>query len=520
MQAECQRAPFVRDSISFPAKHMQPGPVARGRMGNFLPIASRSRGKPVPAYFCLECAREGEILSGADRRSCMNTRASTPFKILVVDDEKEMCISLSRIFTAKGYDAHYETDPSGVPDRLAEREYDLLLVDIKMPRLGGIELLRRIKARRPRLPIIMITGYASFDNAVLAMKFGANNVYPKPIDTDTLLREVETLAGAASGGASGSPSPAAPDAAPELTFQSEAMRQVMASADRAAGTDVPVLITGETGTGKELIADYLHQRSARAAKEITKLNCAAIPDALLESELFGYEKGAFTGAVTAVRGKFEVSDKGSLFLDEIGDMSLSSQSKMLRVLQEGSFNRLGAARPIHADVRVISATNRDIADLITQGTFREDLYYRLSVITIEMPPLRRRREDIAPLAQYFVSLFNRKHGRTIQSISPPVMEVFFSHDWPGNVRELRNCVERAVIYSDGPSILREHLPGQYVHSYAHGSYASLEEKASEMTKTVILEALFKTDGSRQKAAELLKINRKTLYNNMKKLGLK
>jgi DNA-binding NtrC family response regulator len=439
-------------------------------------------------------------------------RSARAFRILIVDDEKEMCISLADIFRAKGYTAHYECVASSVLDDLQAREYDLLLLDIKMPRLGGIELLRRIKARRSRLPIIMITAYASFENALLAMKYGAQNVYPKPIDTDRLLVEIDTLAR--------SSNPAVPDSRPELYFQSDAMRRVMESANKAAGTDVPVLITGETGTGKELIAEHLHRGSARAGSAITTLNCAAIPDSLLESELFGYEKGAFTGAEGTVKGKFETSDKGSLFLDEIGDMSLQSQSKILRALQEGSFSRLGAAKSIRADVRIISATNRDVAELIRQGSFREDLYYRLSVITIEIPPLRTRKEDIPFLAGKFVALFNRKYGKSMQSIAPEVMEIFLSHDWPGNVRELKNCIERAVIYSDTDSLLARHLPSQYSHAYKHGGYSSLGQKATEMTKAIILEALFKTEGSRQKAAELLQINRKTLYNNMKKLGLK
>jgi two-component system, NtrC family, response regulator AtoC len=434
------------------------------------------------------------------------------FNILIVDDEKEMCISLARIFRAKGYDAHYEVDAACVLDRLMERDYGLLLLDIKMPKISGMELLRRIKARRSGLPIIMITGYASFENALFAMKYGAQNVYPKPINTDKLLIEIGTLAGNSRN--------CAPDAPPELFFQSGIMHTVMESVNKAGSTDAPVLICGETGTGKELIADYLHRRSPRAQKEITKLNCAAIPDLLLESELFGYEKGAFTGAASMVRGKFEVSDKGSLFFDEVGDMSMQSQSKMLRVLQEGSFSRLGSPRSLKCDVRIISATNRNIPDSIKRGLFREDLYYRLSVVTIEVPPLRNRREDIPYLSEKFVSLFNRKYLKLIRSISPEVMEFFLFHDWPGNIRELKNCIERAVIYSDGDAIMPQHLPSQYGQTYNPGSCSSLVDKTSEMTKQIILEALFKTEGNRQKAAELLKINRKTLYNNMKRLGLR
>jgi DNA-binding NtrC family response regulator len=439
------------------------------------------------------------------------------FRILVVDDEREMCISLSRILTAKGYEAHYETDPSRVLPHLETQCVDLLLLDIKMPRIGGIDLLRMIKTHKIDVPVIMITAYASFDNALLAMKFGAQNVYPKPIDTDRLLEEIGKFAiGASAGGASAGSAVRAP----ELDYRSDAMKRVIESAEKAAASDVPVLITGETGTGKELVADFLHQRSPRTHKAFTKLNCAAIPDSLLESELFGHEKGAFTGAEGVVRGKFEASDAGSIFLDEIGDMSVASQAKILRVLQEGAFTRLGGTKPVTVDVRVISATNRDITRLIRAGAFREDLYYRLSVVTIDVPPLRNRVEDIPHLTRIFIDVFNRKYGKRIRSISSDVTQIFLSHGWPGNVRELRNCLERAVIYCDGDTLGIGDLPGQYGHGWQACDPSSFAEKSSQMTKAIILEALSRTEGSKQKAAELLRIDRKTLYNNMKKLGLR
>ncbi len=438
--------------------------------------------------------------------------ARVPFRILIVDDEKEMCVSLARIFAAKGYAADYETDPSRLLPLLRSHSYDLLLLDIKMPRLSGIDLLRTIKTHEIDVPIIMITAHASFENALLAMKFGAQNVYPKPINIDLLLDEIGKHAASTPG--------VAPDGAPELAYQSDAMKKVIESVKKAASSEVPVLITGETGTGKELVADYLHSRSRRAGHVHTKLNCAAIPESLLESELFGYEKGAFTGAGSAARGIFEASNGGSLFLDEIGDMSLGSQAKILRVLQEGAFSRVGGTKSVRVDVRIISATNRDIAQAVQNGTFREDLYYRLSVITIEIPPLRNRKEDIPFLSRRFISGFNQKYAKNISSISPEVMEVFLGHDWPGNVRELKNCIERAVIYCETESIQLDSLPRQYAHARAHSGVTSLADKTDQMTKEIILGALFKTDGSKQKAAELLHIDRKTLYNNMKKLGLR
>jgi two-component system, NtrC family, response regulator AtoC len=435
-----------------------------------------------------------------------------PFRILVVDDEKEMCISLSRIFDAKGYRADYETDPSRILPRLQSNAYDLLLLDIKMPRLNGIDLLHIIRAHAIDVPIIMITGHASFENALLAMKFGAQNVYRKPIDIDLLLDEI--------GKHAMSVKLPTPEGSPELFYQSDAMQKVIESVKKAASSDVPVLITGETGTGKELVADFLHRNSKRAARVHLKLNCAAIPETLLESELFGYEKGAFTGAGSTSQGIFEASNGGSLFLDEIGDMSLNSQAKILRVLQEGAFSRVGGTRPVQVDVRIISATNRDIAPAVQKGMFREDLYYRLSVITIEIPPLRNRKEDIPFLSQKFISTFNAKYAKTISSVSPDVMEVFLGHNWPGNVRELKNCVERAVIYCETSSLQLDSLPSQYRHASPHGAVSSFAERTNEMTKEIILGALHQSEGSRQKAAELLRIDRKTLYNNMKKLGLR
>jgi len=450
---------------------------------------------------------------GKDHFACARPPAGggCQFRILVVDDEKEMCDSLCRILQVKGYGADYSTDPLRVLPLLEDREYDLLLLDIRMPKKGGINLLRDLKARMPDVPVIMITAYTSFENALLAMKYGARNVYPKPIDIDLLLAEVGRLAARCRSPVS--------DTTPELHFTSDTMRRVVESARKAAASEVPVLIVGETGTGKELLADFLHRGSSRAARAITRLNCAAIPDSLLESELFGYERGAFTGAEATSRGKFEISDGSSLFLDEIADMSLGSQAKILRVLQEGTFNRVGGTRPLQIDVRIISATNRDIPQLMRSGGFREDLYYRLSVITIVIPPLRDRKEDIPHLSHTFVSEFNVKYGKSIAGISPEVMDFFLQHNWPGNVRELKNCIERAVIYCDSLSICLESLPSQYECAYGAMPHSSLAEQTSRATKEVILGALFRTDGNRQKAAELLQIDRKTLYNNMKKLGL-
>jgi DNA-binding NtrC family response regulator len=434
------------------------------------------------------------------------------FSVLLVDDEEEMCISLSRILKANQIACSYLTEPSAVLPAIRSGNYELAILDIKMPGLNGIELLRKIKALDPHLPIIMITGYASFENALLAMQFGAQNIYPKPLDTDKLLDEIRHHAKRTSGKMK---TPAV-----IIHYASAVMDEFITKLEKVANTDVPVLITGETGTGKELAANYLHARSSRSAHEFVKLNCAAIPDTLIESELFGSEKGAFTGATNLIRGKFEIADKSSIFLDEIGDMSLQAQAKILRILQEKVFIRLGGAKPVKIDTRIIAATNKDLLSLIKQGSFREDLYYRLSVVTIEIPPLRKRKEDILHLSEIFVAMFNEMYQRKIKSLSPEVADIFLRHDWPGNIRELRNCIERMVIFCDDEILKAKHLPAQYMRACELPSCDSFQERSNEMTREIILDALYKTNGSKQKAAELLKISRKTLYNNMRKLGMK
>lgn len=428
--------------------------------------------------------------------------------ILIIDDEEEMCLSLSEIVTSRGYHVLYTTKSNEVPELLLKHTIDMIISDVRMPDLGGIGLLKTIRDRHSNIPIIMISGYASTTDVVTAMKYGALNFYEKPLDISSLLEEIDEYLKV----------PDTTSADMYFTSNSKTMQDIFHIISTAAPTEAPVIITGESGTGKEKVASAIHYMSKRADNSYVKLNCAAIPDNLLESELFGYKKGAFTDAKNDKTGKFELADKGSIFFDEIGDMSLNTQAKLLRVLQEKEFEMLGGNRLIKADVRIVTATNKDLQKLIQEGKFREDLYYRLSVINIYLPPLRERMEDIDLLSNYFLKEYNSVYNKNILSISRDVLDIFHNHTWPGNIRELKNVMERSVIFCNSTTIQRENLPFQYreKNSMIHNAPDIIYENLS---KQMILEALEKSGGIKQKAAEMLNIHRKTLYNRMKKYGI-
>jgi len=435
------------------------------------------------------------------------------FSILVVDDEKEMCISLSEILSSNGYRALYTVDPSQVPMLLSGDSIDLIIMDVRMPKISGIDLLKSIKEKNNRIPIIMISGYTSVENAVLAMKYGALNFYMKPIDTAELLREIGRVAKVHRSEAE--------NLDRTIVSRGSEMARIQKEISKVAPTDAPVLLTGESGTGKELAACALHDQSDRKDGPFIKVNCASLPETLLESELFGHERGSFTDAVEQRLGKFEIANGGSIFLDEIGDMNSKIQPKLLRVLQDGEIQRLGGSETISTDVRVISATNQDIDRLIRENRFREDLYYRLSVVSIHISPLRERREDIQVLTDHFLRMFNRIYNKGLKSLSPQAAEIFMHHHWPGNVRELRNCLERSCIFAaeHQERLEVELLPAQYRGLVTGEPGGGLAEYFDDLSREKILEALALSDGVKHKAAERLKIHRKTLYNKMKKLGL-
>jgi two-component system response regulator AtoC len=434
--------------------------------------------------------------------------------ILIVDDEEEMCISLKELLSDEGYDVSCASDPRKVTDLLKKVVFDLLIMDVKMPYIGGLDLLQVVKRDNNPTPVIMITGYPSVENAVRAMRYGALNFYTKPIKIRAFLKEIRQLFDS-----QGEVRISGTEDKTSIHTVNPLMKKLITNVKKVAPTDVPVIITGESGTGKEHVANMLHKYSDRNAGPFVKVNCAAIPDNLLESELFGHEKGAFTDAVSSREGKFELANGGTIFLDEIGDMSMSTQAKMLRVLEEKKFERLGSNKVYSTDTRVISATNRPLDGLMHEGGFREELYYRLSVVLIELIPLRERREDIILLADYFLSYFNGRYNKRIRAISEEVKGVFMSHEWPGNVRELKNCIQRAVIFCETDKIERCDLSSQYSRVVSGHPCRGFRELYESLSREMILGALKKNNGNRQKAADFLKIHRKTLYNRMKKLGI-
>ncbi len=432
-------------------------------------------------------------------------------EILIVDDDRAVCDSLSDLLVGKGYQVTVVTDPAEALPAIRTQSTALALVDLRMPKIGGIDLLQAIKSRCPDLPVVIITGLATVDTAVAAMKYGAADVFTKPIRSSALVSQIERIVAS-------SPEPVDASADAGIITEDPFMREALALLERAAPTEAPILIRGETGTGKELAAHMIHRSSGRRAGPFVAVNCAAMPDTLLESEMFGYERGAFTDARERKRGLLEVADGGTIFLDEIGEMSLSTQAKMLRVLQERSFTRLGGVETVRSDCRAVAATNRDIEASIRAGHFREELYWRLAVVEVRIPPLRQRPADVLPLAEHFLRWFERAYGRTDLSLSDEVRAVLQSHHWPGNVRELKNLVERAVIFCEGGAIRLAHLAPQYRGLDGH-SPAELSDRFAASARTIIAEALSRARGSKVEAARMLHIDRKTLYNRMKKLGM-
>ncbi len=434
------------------------------------------------------------------------------FNILVVDDEVEVCRSLCEILVSRGYRARYESESAKVMDRAECERVDLLIMDLRMPEIGGIDLLRRLRARWPGISVIMISGYATVENAVRAMKYGALNLYTKPVKIPLLIQEIEQVRKSME-----AKKPVEDDES--FVTVDPFIRSILDTVETAAATNATVLITGESGTGKELIANTLHAKSKRREKPFIKINCASIPETLMESELFGHEAGSYTDAREQKKGLFELASGGSLFLDEIGDMSLGMQAKMLRVLQDGKFMRVGGSKLLAADCRIIAATNRKLEEAIGEGTFREDLYYRLSVINIRLPPLRQRPNDIIPLAEHFLKHFAAAYDKSAAKLADDVQEILRNHSWPGNIRELKNFMERAVIFAPGDTVERATIPEQYRGMNPSGAPENLHDRIDGAARDIIREALSRTNGVKGDAARLLNIDRKTLYNRMKKSGL-
>ena len=441
-------------------------------------------------------------------------------RILIVDDEMTVRDSLSRWFRDDGYEVGTAEGANDALTRLAERPWDVALVDIRMRGTDGIELQRRMREIDPSLVAIMMTGYASVDTAVSALKNGAYDYILKPLDPDDVAHLVSNALAHRRASEENSrmrevisghavhPS--------HIVGQSAAMQKIYAAIETVGPTDATVLITGESGTGKELVAKAIHAASSRRFHPLVAIHCGALTETLLESELFGHEKGAFTGAQYRKKGKFELADGGTAFLDEIGDISLRTQTDLLRVLQEREITRVGGHQPIKVDFRCIAATNKNLDQMIHDGSFRPDLYYRLNVFRIELPALRERREDIPLLADTFVRKFAQAMNKKVTAITPDAMSALQQYDWPGNVRELENAVERAMVVAHEPEL---RLNDFSIRGTTPAIPVECERKSLEdMEKIHILRVLEDCGNNQTRAADILHIDRVTLHNKLKKYG--
>jgi two-component system response regulator HydG len=451
-------------------------------------------------------------------------------KILVVDDDNAHRTMLRTLIGGWGYEVTEANDGGVAIEKVKEQSYDLVLMDVRMVEMSGLEALEHIKSFNPAIPVIIMTAYSSVDTAVEALKQGAHDYLTKPLDFDKLkinieramehtrLREENRLLKESLGKHFDRQS---------IIGRSPAMINLLETVAQVAPSEATVLITGESGTGKELIAGAIHYNSARKEGPFVKLNCAAVTETLLESELFGHEKGAFTGAERRKEGRFYQSHNGSLFLDEVSEMSLTMQVKLLRVLQEREFTRVGGEKTIQVDVRVLAATNKNLIDLIGKGDFREDLYYRLNVVDIEIPPLRKRREDIPLLAQHFLERFAAKNHKEIKGFTPQALDHLIRYGWPGNVRELMNAVERAVVLSrtdylsdgDFTIIADSEIKSDETASGPDKIKITGDKPLEEVEKETILRTLDAAGGNKSETARRLGITRKTLHKKLKSYGV-
>jgi two-component system, NtrC family, response regulator HydG len=446
--------------------------------------------------------------------------------ILIVDDERNTCDALAVILRREGHAVSSAASGDAALSCLQDFSTDLVLSDVKMPGMDGLSLLSRVKSQHPGLPVVMMSGHSDVTAAVEALKQGAFDYLVKPFGKEDVLRAVQK--------ALAMRAVLVENMALKLQVQnhsarsrvvggSTAWRRVCAMVDQVAPSRATVLLTGESGTGKELIAGLLHRLSPRAERPFITLNAAALPDTLLEAELFGYEKGAFTGALQRKPGRFELADGGSLFLDEIGEMPMGVQTKLLRVLQEGTFERLGGTRTLRVDVRIITATNKALEQEVAAQRFRADLYYRINVIAIQLPPLRERREDIPLLVAHFLRHYARENNKTITTVHPQALHRLQLYDWPGNVRELENVIERAVVLASGQTIGVSDLPPHLRDKQSLPVYDQIilpgSATLAQIEREAIIQTLKRHVGNRQAAARALDIGVATLYRKLKEYHL-
>jgi two-component system response regulator AtoC len=458
------------------------------------------------------------VVSGSSR---------APYQVLVVDDDPQMQFFLKEALERQQYVVTVMGSGEEALDALKDARFDLILMDVRLPGISGLEAVDEIQKADHRTPIIIMTAHGTRDSALDAVRRGAYDYFTKPFSLDELeiivrralekkrlLAELDRLNQALAIRRQG-----------RLVGASRAMEDVLRLIDRVAPTDSTVLILGESGTGKELIAEAIHERSTRSSRPLVKLNCAAIPETLLESELFGHEKGAFTGAFSRKLGKFEQADDGTLLLDEIGDMTLSTQAKILRALQERELQRVGGSQTIKVDVRILASTNKDLERAVREGTFRDDLYFRLNVVSIHVPPLRDRRDEIPELADHFLADANARLKRTILRLAPDTLAALMEYGWPGNVRELRNMIERAAVVNDGDVLALRSFPAPIrpVDPQA-GTTArwdslqnlTLDEKVAHLERAFVVDALARAGGVQAAAARLLGVTERSVWHLVKK----
>jgi two-component system response regulator AtoC len=453
-------------------------------------------------------------------------------RVLVVDDEVNLRKVLAAMLRKEGYEVAVAADGEQALADVEKNGADVVVTDLVMPKVGGMELLKSINSTQPDVPVIIITAHGTVDSAVEAIKLGAFDYITKPFEQ----AEIQAVVAKAARTHAANQQNVKADgrARASIIGESAQMQEIFKIIDKVADTPSTVLITGESGTGKELIATALHDGSARRDKPLIKINCAAIPKDLMESELFGYERGAFTGAVTSKPGRFELADGGTLFLDEIAEIPVEMQVKLLRALQESEFERVGGIKTTRVDVRLVAATNRDLHKEVDLGTFRKDLYYRLNVVPIVLPALRDRRADIPKLVTHFIEKYNKRLNKKIEGIEPEALAVLQTWPWPGNIRELENLMERVAVFADGPTLSVRDLPepvrggtpqtapGDSVT--ATPSVGALKDivrqETAKVEKDLIVKALEETQGNVTRAAKLLQISRKSLQTKMKEFGLR
>ena len=439
--------------------------------------------------------------------------------ILVVDDEPELCRALQKLLGRNGYRVLSAGNGEEGLDVLRREEVHLVLSDLQMPKMGGLDLFRAARVVSPGTEFVIITGHGTVETAVGAMKLGAYDFIEKPFSTTTALKVVQKALEKQSLIAENSELRRRLEeiqGQTDIVGNSEAMRQVLETARQVAPSSATVLLTGESGTGKEIFATAIHRWSEGARRSLVRVSCAALPETLLEAELFGYERGAFTGAVARRKGRFEMAHRGTLFLDEVGEMTLPTQIKLLRVLQEGVIERLGSQEPIECDVRIIAATNLDLEEKVARGEFREDLYYRLNVINIELPPLRYRGEDVILLANFFLQAYNEKNAKDLEAFSPAALEALTRYAWPGNVRELENAIERAVVLGKGPLVEVENLPRSVLTGRQKQDEINIHVGTTlrDAEMELIRATLESTGGDKETAASILGIASRTIYRKM------